>query len=113
MKKIIFEIVTYTVLAHLTLVTLTFDSSIKRVPLLYRMDVWDKFEEGRSRRSRVIDRKKLQPDRPTNRHVQSNNEGGHNNLNTLLVTSTLFHHQLNNTTQILHDTVDSNMSHSL
>ena len=31
------------------------DASINRVPLLPRMDMWDKFEEGRSRRSRVID----------------------------------------------------------
>ena len=33
-----------TMLAHLTLVTLTSDSKIKRVPLLPRMDVWTKFE---------------------------------------------------------------------
>jgi len=36
------------VLAHLTLVTLTFNPKINRVPLLPRMDVWTKFEKGRS-----------------------------------------------------------------
>ena len=46
------------VLEHLTLVTLTFDPEIDRVPLLPRMDVWDIFEEGRSRCSRVIDQKR-------------------------------------------------------
>jgi len=45
------------VLAHLKLVTLIFDPTINRIPLLPRMDVWTKFEEGRSRRYRVIDRK--------------------------------------------------------
>ena len=44
------------VLVHLTLVT--FDPKINRVPLLPRTDVWTKFEEGRSRRSRVIDWKR-------------------------------------------------------
>jgi len=33
------------------------DPSIYRVPLLPKMDVWTKFEEGRLRRSQVIDRK--------------------------------------------------------
>jgi len=42
------------VLEHLTL---TFDPEIIRIPLLTRMIVWTKFEEGRSRCSRVIDRK--------------------------------------------------------
>ena len=36
------------VLEHLTLVTMTFDPKINRVPLLPRMDVWTKFEDGRS-----------------------------------------------------------------
>ena len=35
------------------------DSSIDRDSLLPKMDVWTKFEEGRSRRSRVIDRKRF------------------------------------------------------
>jgi len=30
---------------------LTFDPKINRVPLLPRMDVWTKFEDGRSRHS--------------------------------------------------------------
>ena len=60
------------VLAHLTSMTLTFDTKITRVRLLSRMNVWTKFEEGRSKRSRVIDRKRkgyrrtdLQTDRQT------------------------------------------------
>ena len=50
-----------TVLAHLTLVTLTFDSvnpKINKVQLLPRMDVWTKFEEGRPSFSCAIDRKR-------------------------------------------------------
>ena len=47
------------VLEHLTLMTLTFEPEINRVHLLPRMDVQTKFEEGRSRRSRVIDRKRF------------------------------------------------------
>ena len=43
------------VLAHLTAVALTVDPKIDRAPLLPMMDVWTKFKEGRSRRSRVID----------------------------------------------------------
>ena len=46
-----------TALAHLTPVTLPFDPMIpksKGVPLLPGMNVWTKFEEGRSRRSCVI-----------------------------------------------------------
>ena len=39
------------VLEHLTLVTMTFDPKINGVPLLPRMDVWTKFEDGRSRHS--------------------------------------------------------------
>ena len=46
-----------TVLADLTSVTLTVDPKINRVPLLLRMVVWTKFEEGTSMHSRVIDRK--------------------------------------------------------
>ena len=42
------------VLEHLTL---TFDPEIIRVPLLPRMNVCTMFEEGRSRRSPVLDRK--------------------------------------------------------
>ena len=34
-------------------------SYLNRVPLLPRMNVWMKFEEGRSRHSRVIERKVL------------------------------------------------------
>jgi len=68
------------VLAHLTSMTLTFDTNINRVRLLSRMNVWTNYEEGRSKRSRVIDRKRngyrgtdLQTDRQhTDRHVQSN-----------------------------------------
>jgi len=41
------------VLEHNTLVT-----KINSVPLLPKMDVWTKFEEGRLRRSGVIDRKR-------------------------------------------------------
>jgi len=49
--KFIFEIVTYSVLADLTLVTLTFDLVTPKslVSLLPRMDVLTKFEKGRSR----------------------------------------------------------------
>ena len=48
-----------TVLTYLTLVTLTFDPVIpKSINLLPRTDVLAKFEEGRSRRFRVIDRKR-------------------------------------------------------
>jgi len=54
-------------------------ASIKTVSLLPKMDVWTKFEKGRSRRSRAIDRKpkgNRRTDRQThpqtNRHVQSN-----------------------------------------
>jgi len=36
---------------HLTPVTLTFDPKINRFPMLPMMDVWTKFEEGRSRHS--------------------------------------------------------------
>ena len=46
------------VIEHLTLVTLTFDLETIRVPLLPRMDVWTKFEVGRTRRFWVIDRKR-------------------------------------------------------
>ena len=47
------------VLTHLTPVTLTFDPvTPNRVPLLSRADVWTNFEEGRSRRSQVIDQKR-------------------------------------------------------
>ena len=46
--------------------TLTFDPSIDRVYLLPKMDVWTKFEEGRSRRSCVINRKQ-KVYRPTDR----------------------------------------------
>ena len=45
------------VLEHLTLVTLPSDPEINRMFMLPSMDVWTKFEEGRSRRSLVIDRK--------------------------------------------------------
>ena len=48
-----------TVLADLTPVTLTFDPKINRVSLLPKMDVWTKFEKGRSMRSPVIDRKRF------------------------------------------------------
>ena len=58
-KKFILEIVTQTVLADLTPVTLTFDPKINRVSLLPKMDVWTKFEKGRSMRSPVIDRKRF------------------------------------------------------
>ena len=54
-KKFIFKIV----MADLTPVTLTFDPNINRDPLLPKMDVWNKFEGGRSWRSRVIDRKRF------------------------------------------------------
>jgi len=49
------------------------DPRIYIVPLLPRMDMWTKFEEGRSRHSRVIDRKQ-KGYKPTDRpiHVQSN-----------------------------------------
>ena len=47
------------VLAHLTPVTLTFDPKINRIPLLPETDVWTKIEEGRSRLSPVIDRKRF------------------------------------------------------
>jgi len=63
-----------TVLTHLTPVPLTFDPKINMVDLvdlLPRMDLWYKCEEGRSRRSRVIDRKRKGYIR-TDRHVQSN-----------------------------------------
>ena len=43
-----------TVLAHFTLLTLTFDPVTPKsvgFPLLPRMDVWTNYEEGRSRRS--------------------------------------------------------------
>jgi len=69
----ILELQIETVLAHLT-----FDPEINRVHMLPRMDVLTKFEEGRSRRSRVIDRKRKGyrwTDRLTwwtDRHVQSN-----------------------------------------
>ena len=46
------------VLTHFTPVALTFDLKNNRVHLLPRMDVWTKFEEGSSRCSRVIDRKR-------------------------------------------------------
>ena len=36
-----------------------YDPKINRVPLLPRMDVWIKFEKGRSRRSQVIDQKQF------------------------------------------------------
>jgi len=74
-----------TVLEHLTPVTLTFDPKINRIPLLSRMEVWTKFEEGRSRRSRVIDRKQKGyrcTDRPTDMCKPICTlpfEGGHNN----------------------------------
>jgi len=42
------------VLAHLTSMTLTFDTNINRVRLLSRMNVWTNYEEGRSKRSRVL-----------------------------------------------------------
>ena len=51
------------------------DPQINRVPLLLKMDVWTKFKEGRSKRYRVIDRKRKgyrRTDLPTDRHVQSN-----------------------------------------
>ena len=48
-----------TVLAHLTLVTLTFDPKINRVSLLPRIDVGTKCEEGKSRRSQVLDHKQF------------------------------------------------------
>jgi len=51
-------------------VTLTVSPKINRVPLLPRMDMWTKFEEGRSRHSRVIDQ--TQGYRQTDRHVQRN-----------------------------------------
>ena len=60
------------VLTHLTPVTLTFDPVIYRVHMLPKMYVWTKFEKGRLRRSRVIDRKRKgyrwterRTDRPT------------------------------------------------
>ena len=56
---------------HLTPVTLTFDPKINRVHLLSRMDVWTKFEEDRSRCSRVTDQKR-KGYKQTDRHVQSN-----------------------------------------
>ena len=70
-----------TVLEHLTPVTLTFDPKINRIPLLSRMEVWTKFEEGRSRCSRVIDRKQKgyrRTDRPTcaNQYALSPSKGG-------------------------------------
>jgi len=37
----------------------TFDPYIDMIPLLPRMDVWTKFEEGRSKLSQVIDRKRF------------------------------------------------------
>ena len=72
------------ILAHLTAVALIFDSvtKITRVPLLPRMNVWTKFEEGRSRHSWVIDQKQKgymrtnqSTDRPT---CPLFFEGGHN-----------------------------------
>ena len=52
------------------------------------MAVWTNFEDGRSRRSGVIDRKQKgyrRTDRPTDRQVQAKCalffEGGHNNYN--------------------------------
>jgi len=46
------------VLEYLTFVILTFDPvTLKSVVFLYWMDVWTKFEDGRSRHSRVIDGK--------------------------------------------------------
>ena len=45
-------------LAHLTSMTLTFDTKINRVRLLSRMNVWTNYEKGRSKRSRVIARKR-------------------------------------------------------
>jgi len=46
--KVLFKLKQFErVLEHLTLVTLTFNPKIIRVPLLPRMDVWTKFEEGR------------------------------------------------------------------
>ena len=67
-------------LADLTPVT--FDPKICRVHLLPGMDAWTKFEEGRSRGSRVIDQKR-KGYRQTDRHVESNmpsflkKKGGH------------------------------------
>ena len=66
------------------------DPNSYRVHLLHRMNVWTKFEEGGSRRSRVIDPKRksyrrtdLQTDRQTDLHAQSNMplffKGGHTN----------------------------------
>ena len=64
------------------------DPQINRIHLLPMMDVWTKFEEGRSRRSPVIDRKRkgyrrmdLQTDRPTcaKQYALSSSKGGHNN----------------------------------
>ena len=56
------------VLAHLTAVALTVDPKIDRAPLLPMMDVWTKFKEGRSRRSRAIgrNRKGYRPSKRTN-----------------------------------------------
>ena len=66
-----------TVLTYLTLMILIFDPviKIKSINLLPMTDVLTKFEEGRSRRFRVIGRTRKGyrwTDRPTNRHVQSN-----------------------------------------
>jgi len=44
------------VLEHLTLVNLT---QISIVTMLTRLDMWTRYEEGRSRHSRVIDRKRF------------------------------------------------------
>ena len=55
----VLEFLIRNVLAHLTPVTLTFDPKINRIPLLPQTDVWTKIEEGRSRLSPVIDRKRF------------------------------------------------------
>ena len=60
---------------------------IDRVPVLPRTDVWTKFEEGRSRHSRVIDRKRkgyrrtnLPTDKCKAKYIPLFFEGRHNKL---------------------------------
>ena len=54
-----------TVLTHLTLVTQNQEGYPGP-----RTNVWTKFEEGRSRRSRVIDQKRKVTDRPNERWTE-------------------------------------------
>ena len=71
------------------------DPKINRVLLLPRASVWTKFEEGRSRHSRVIDRKRKgyrwtnrQTDLPTNMYKAICPlffEGGHKNNSKVLI----------------------------